>query len=149
LKPWAIQLLLHWHRQDPVSEKELTRVEKVFAIQQNRNPFIDYPQLVEYIWGTFKDTPWNLPTKIESVNKDNFKITFNSDKTTFKVESKETVPIAIAIYSIEGKMIFQIKSSTNANIQYYTNKTNVLIFKVNSQNNYFQQIIILSPNNSI
>ena len=36
---------------DPVSEKELTRAIEVNKIQGNRNPFIDYPDLVEYIWG--------------------------------------------------------------------------------------------------
>jgi len=36
---------------DPVSEKEKTRAVEVNKIQGNRNPFIDYPELVEYIWG--------------------------------------------------------------------------------------------------
>lgn len=52
LKPWAIQLLMGWHRQDPVSTKETNRNEAVFKIQNNRNPFIDYPELAEYLWGT-------------------------------------------------------------------------------------------------
>lgn len=60
LKPWAIQLLLQWTRQDPVSQKELTRVENVFAIQKNRNPFIDHPELIEYIWGNKKDSVYRL-----------------------------------------------------------------------------------------
>jgi len=60
LKPWAIQLLLQWIRQDPVSQKELTRVENVFAIQKNRNPFIDHPELIEYIWGNKKDSVYRL-----------------------------------------------------------------------------------------
>lgn len=51
---WSIELLLKWHRQDPVSDKELKRTEEVYKIQGNRNPFIDYPELAEYIWG--KDT---------------------------------------------------------------------------------------------
>ena len=51
LKPWAIDLLLEWHRNDPVSEKERNRNDSVFVLQQNRNPFIDIPDLVEYIWG--------------------------------------------------------------------------------------------------
>lgn len=50
-KPWAIDLLLKWSRQDPVSPKELARIEAVYKIQGNRNPFIDYPDLAEYIWG--------------------------------------------------------------------------------------------------
>jgi hypothetical protein len=51
LNNWAIQLLLKWHREDPVSEKETNRNEAVYAIQNNRNPFIDYPELAEYLWG--------------------------------------------------------------------------------------------------
>lgn len=51
LRPWAIELLLKWNHDDPVSELEKNRNEEVFKIQGNRNPFIDYPQLAEYIWG--------------------------------------------------------------------------------------------------
>jgi endonuclease I len=51
LKPWAASMLMKWHRQDPVSSKEINRNEAVFKIQNNRNPFIDYPQLAEYLWG--------------------------------------------------------------------------------------------------
>lgn len=50
-RPWLRDLLLEWHRMDPVSEKEKTRAVEVNKIQGNRNPFIDYPDLVEYIWG--------------------------------------------------------------------------------------------------
>ena len=51
-KEWALNLLLKWARQDPVSDIEIARNEAVCAIQHNRNPFIDYPGLEEYIWGT-------------------------------------------------------------------------------------------------
>ncbi|MCM1521909.1 MAG: endonuclease [Muribaculaceae bacterium] len=56
---WAIDLLLKWHRQDPVSTKETDRNEAVYAYQKNRNPFIDHPELAEHIWGNSKDTGWN------------------------------------------------------------------------------------------
>lgn len=48
---WLYPILLQWHRMDPVSEKEIKRTAQVSRIQHNRNPFIDYPCLVEYIWG--------------------------------------------------------------------------------------------------
>ena len=44
-------MLLDWHRADPVSRKEIARADAVSTIQHNRNPFVDYPDLVEYIWG--------------------------------------------------------------------------------------------------
>lgn len=51
LTDYAKNLFLKWHRQDPVSQKEIDRNQAVYGIQKNRNPFIDYPDLAEYIWG--------------------------------------------------------------------------------------------------
>jgi len=48
---WSLLLLLKWHREDPVSLKEVRRNEEVYKIQDNRNPYIDYPNLAELIWG--------------------------------------------------------------------------------------------------
>ena len=51
LKPWAKELLLQWAAQDPVSQKEIDRNNAVYQIQQNRNPFIDFPELAEKVFG--------------------------------------------------------------------------------------------------
>lgn len=51
LTTFAKNLFLKWHRDDPVSQKEIDRNQAVYGIQHNRNPFIDYPELAEYIWG--------------------------------------------------------------------------------------------------
>ena len=64
-KPWAIDLLLKWNKQDPVSTKELTRIEAVYNLQGNRNPFIDYPNLAEYIWGKDTLNVFPFPTETE------------------------------------------------------------------------------------
>ena len=47
----ALNLYLQWHRNDPVSQKEIDRNNGVAKKQGNRNPFVDAPELVEYIWG--------------------------------------------------------------------------------------------------
>lgn len=52
LKPWAVQMLLEWHHLDPVSTKEVLRNGAAYSLQNNRNPFIDYPQFADCIWGT-------------------------------------------------------------------------------------------------
>ena len=59
LTTWAINQLLEWHRNDPVSTLETNRNDAVYGIQRNRNPFVDYPELVEYIWGNKKGSAWN------------------------------------------------------------------------------------------
>ncbi|MGM9825683.1 MAG: endonuclease I family protein [Paludibacteraceae bacterium] len=59
-RDWEIEVLITWHRQDPVSEKETKRMDAVSDFQHNRNPYIDYPELAEYIWGNKKGTAVNL-----------------------------------------------------------------------------------------
>jgi len=56
IKPWAIQLLLRWNEQDPVSQKEINRNNVIYNdYQHNRNPFVDHPEYARMIW----DPSWN------------------------------------------------------------------------------------------
>ena len=61
-QPWFQEVLIQWHRQDPVSSKEIDRADAVNNFQHNRNPFIDYPCLAEYIWGNKKGEPVDFAT---------------------------------------------------------------------------------------
>ncbi len=47
---WYIDLMLAWHNQDPVSQKEIDRNNAVYTFQNNRNPYIDHPEYVNQIW---------------------------------------------------------------------------------------------------
>lgn len=60
LNNWSAQLLMRWHRQDPVSDKETMRNDKVYGYQGNRNPFIDHPELAEYLWGDKVGEPYHV-----------------------------------------------------------------------------------------
>lgn len=51
MQPWVYNLMLQWAKNDPVDEIEKVRNEVIYGIQGNRNPFVDYPRLCEYIWG--------------------------------------------------------------------------------------------------
>ncbi|MBO4504377.1 MAG: endonuclease [Bacteroidales bacterium] len=64
LKPWALDMLMRWHQQDPVSQKEIDRNNAVFVLQGNRNPFIDFPELVGKIYGADSTNPFH-PDGIE------------------------------------------------------------------------------------
>ncbi len=64
---WQLNMLLKWAKNDPVSQKEINRNNAVYGIQGNRNPFIDYPGLEQYIWGskvddTFSYDSYTQPT---------------------------------------------------------------------------------------
>ena len=56
---WALKMLLRWAAQDPISEKEIKRNEGIYGIQKNRNPFVDYPGLEQYIWGSYVDVAFS------------------------------------------------------------------------------------------
>ena len=65
LNTWSRDLLLNWARADQVSQKEIDRNEAVYKIQNNRNPFIDFPELAEYIWGDKYGEPFLLSEHID------------------------------------------------------------------------------------
>ena len=64
--PYGLDLMMEWHREDPVSEKERIRNDAIYAHQKNRNPFIDYPCLAEYIWGNKKGETVDFSTLVLS-----------------------------------------------------------------------------------
>ena len=59
LTEWQLNMLMQWAAQDPVSQKEIDRNEAVSKIQHNRNPFIDYPGLEQYVWGDKQLVPFS------------------------------------------------------------------------------------------
>ncbi|MBR5392204.1 MAG: endonuclease [Prevotella sp.] len=65
---WQLNMLMTWAANDQVSDKEYNRNIAVYDIQKNRNPFIDYQGLEQYIWGSMKDEPFSY---------DNYKVPEN------------------------------------------------------------------------
>ena len=62
LQEWQLNMLMKWAKNDPVDNpiaKETPRNIAVYGIQKNRNPFIDYPGLEEYIWGEYQDVAFS------------------------------------------------------------------------------------------
>jgi endonuclease I len=58
-KSWFYTLMLAWNSLDPVSTKEINRNNVIYGFQNNRNPYIDYPDLAEFVWGNKKGQPWS------------------------------------------------------------------------------------------
>ncbi len=68
LTPYLTNVLLQWHRADPVSQKEIDRLDAISTIQHNRNPFIEYPDLVEMIWGDRQGEAFNPTTLVRTTS---------------------------------------------------------------------------------
>lgn len=96
-------ILLTWHNQDPVNQREIDRNNAISARQHNRNPFIDHPEWVTTIWGsTLQTETFNLLDAISV-----FPNPAIDNRTT--IES-ETVLDEIDLISINGQLMQQIKN---------------------------------------
>ena len=59
---YGLALIQKWHVQDPVSEKEELRNDAVEKLQGNRNPFVDYPEWADKIFGTNYEETYGQPS---------------------------------------------------------------------------------------
>lgn len=105
--PLTRDLLLEWHRNDPVSEKERVRMNTVYGLQGNRNPFIDYPCLAEYIWGVRQGEAFNLDCSDTPVPPTKYTITWSVDgkKSTSEV-TKGLRPSAPSVTDCSESRVF-------------------------------------------
>jgi hypothetical protein len=103
-KPYAISLLMKWHRDDPVSQKEIDRNNAVYAIQKNRNPYIDFPTLAEFLWGNSKGQLWDATAAGGSV-VDVFSLSYRYDRAELLVRLSPAAEVPYRIYSIEGREV--------------------------------------------
>jgi endonuclease I len=108
LKPWALALMIQWSNQDPVSQKEIDRNNAVYQQQGNRNPFVDYPELVGKIYGADSVNVF-LPDAIHEYNTVDY-IAFSNPSTgviqlfySYSFENYNSVNFAV--YDIQGKQI--------------------------------------------
>ena len=82
--PWALDMLMRWAKQDPVSQKEIDRNEAIWQFQGNRNPFVDFGDpngggLEDYIWGDKKEEPFDVGGEIvEEPTSDNCETALNN-----------------------------------------------------------------------
>jgi endonuclease I len=112
LKPWSAQMLLEWHHLDPVSKKEIDRNNAVYALQNNRNPFIDHPEYADCIWGTGTCTTTGL---VESTVQQDVQIFPNPTTSNVTVAiPSNSEQASIAIYSIAGQLLGSYSVSGSA-----------------------------------
>lgn len=66
LKKWAYKLYIQWAKADKPDAVEIKRNNDVAKIQGNRNPYVDFPNLMEYVWGDSTNIAFNPETTVKS-----------------------------------------------------------------------------------
>ena len=96
--------LIQWHIDDPVDDFEINRNEIIFGFQQNRNPFIDHPNLVNFLWGESAGQIWNDSLSLINNSFQNIQI-YQKENSGNIVFSQNISQASLSLYSIAGKKI--------------------------------------------
>ncbi len=99
-----LETILSWHRNDPPDDFEMNRNNVVYTWQKNRNPFIDFPDLVEFIWGDKQGDTWSQPVSTEEKSKLDIQVYPNPSQGTIHLKGIKD-GASIDIYSIHGEPI--------------------------------------------
>jgi endonuclease I len=106
LEDTFLNILMNWHLNDPVSQKEIDRNNNIYIYQGNRNPFIDQPDYVEEIWNSTNDTENpTTPTNIEIFNITDSTLQLSWDNSTDN--------ISVASYNIFKDDSFYANTQNN------------------------------------
>lgn len=101
LASWALNMLLRWSAEDPVSEKEINRNAAVYSLQGNRNPYVDYPGLEEYVWGDLTSVAFDY---------DNYSPSASIEYNTVDISESDLIDV----YTITGVKVRSDVDKANA-----------------------------------
>jgi len=99
-----LETLLEWHRNDPPDDFEMNRNNVIYNWQKNRNPFIDQPDLVEFIWGNQVGELWNQPSANSEINSLNVQVFPNPTSNRISIKGLENQS-DVELYSVQGLRI--------------------------------------------
>ncbi|WP_124980593.1 endonuclease [Nonlabens xiamenensis] len=105
--------LIQWHRNDPPDDFEMNRNNVIYTWQINRNPFIDLPDLAEYIYGNQIGQNYTLSEDRDSLNS--VVVAPNPSNSYFFVRNI-LYPTQLAIYDMMGRLALQRDLDRDTNI---------------------------------
>ena len=133
--------LLDWHRNDPPDDFEMNRNNVVYTWQFNRNPFIDHPDLVEYIWGNQVGNVWDASLGVDELTNSNIRLYPNPVKNKLYVSGIKN-DAQVELFSIEGRKLsaysFQGDASFDLNLS-----SGIYVVKISSEGQSMTKKIVV------
>ena len=110
----VLSTLLDWHWADPVDSFELNRNDVIHNMQGNRNPFIDHPELVRYIYGDSTNVAWNPFMAVEPTSgRSNLHVGPIPADAFLNITAATTAPFSITNVTGEQLVKGTLKTGTN------------------------------------
>lgn len=116
LQKWAYTLYIRWAKADVVDKLEITRNDAVSKIQGNRNPYIDFPNLMEYVWGDSIDYAFDPETTMKSSD-------YNGGGGTVTPDPEEKTVYTATFTSTDGNCTIENKTVPSDGFIVWTPKT--------------------------
>lgn len=133
--------LLVWNTTDPSDDFEMHRNNYIYTWQMNRNPFIDLPQLANYIWGASAGEVWQGNLSVANLSDLNFSVYPNPSNGYFTIHGVVGA-FSLEIFSLEGKKVFELKAEGKSTIHHGLSP-GMYFIKVYANNQSFIQKIII------
>jgi endonuclease I len=136
----AINVLLTWHNNDPVSPREIARNNAIYERQENRNPFIDIPAYAMSIWG-------NLLTNETNETFDNSVSLYPNPSNGHNISINSEIDItSIEVVNIKGQLIMEFINPIRDNTSYtiYNIPTGFYIVRLTSDKGTVSKKIIIN-----
>ena len=133
--------LIQWHYDDPVDDFEINRNEIIYEFQENRNPFIDHPNLVSFIWGENIGENWDESLGLDNILDENL-ILFPNPSAGILNFNEYLNNERIEIFSLKGHKVFD-QLVFNSNSITLNLDSGVYVLKISNNSNVTKHKIII------
>ena len=97
--------ILSWNHLDPSDDFEMNRNNYIYTWQANRNPFIDYPDLADYIWGTHAGETWFAALSTSQFSDSKVVVYPNPVKDYLSISGSNESTV-LEIYNVSGAKLY-------------------------------------------
>ena len=133
--------LLTWNLTDPSDDFEMNRNNYIYTWQLNRNPFIDYPELANYIFGENFGDQWFAPLSLNETSFNSVKVYPIPAKDEINISGIENEAI-VTIFSLEGVRVYQTKINGFSQLPLHLS-SGMYLMNIESENQIVTKKIII------
>jgi len=108
--------LLTWNQTDPADDFEMHHNNVIYNWQINRNPFVDYPLLADYIWGTHTGEPWFVALATQTFS-DSSVLLYPNPAQDYFVVSGIKGDATVEVYNLSGAKLISKSFTDIARVQ--------------------------------